>query len=40
MNMIKVMQKEAEDYADQMGNESAQIRAILKKVEEINKGIA
>lgn len=39
LDAVSVMQKEADKYVEKMGNKSSQVRAILKKVEEMNKGI-
>ena len=39
LNAIAEMQTEVNKYVEKMGDKSAQVRAILQKVEEINKGI-
>lgn len=39
LNAIEDMKKEVEQYMDKMGSKAAQIRAILLKVEELNRGI-
>ena len=38
LNAIKDMRKEVDKYIDKMGDKSEQVREILMKVEEINKG--
>ena len=39
LNAIEEMQVEVNKYVEKMGDKSEQVRAILQKVEELNKGI-
>lgn len=39
LNAIEQMQAEVNKYVEKMGDKSEQVRAILQKVEELNKGI-
>ena len=40
LNAIAEMQSEVNKYVEKMGDKSEQVRAILQKVEELNRGIA